>query len=96
MPPGFDRWNNMNQMPFDMEPLVFKSHQEFLDYVQHPDYEIVPERPGICWGYEIDEDISSERAKKEGPKVDISIYVESRDGRTPSQGPGDDGAPVTS
>jgi hypothetical protein len=90
-----DNFANSRLFIVKPEPLVFKTNKEFLAYIQHPDYELVEDRPGICWGYEIVEDLYSEKAIKDGPNIEINIFVEARDGRSPSQGPSDD-SPVTS
>ena len=70
-------------------PLHFKNYEEFEAYVRHPRYEIDINRPGLCLALEVKEDLDSEEAKKNGQSVEVNIYTETRDGKSPSNGGSD-------
>jgi hypothetical protein len=69
----------------DHEPLVFETLDEFYKYILDEKYELVDDKPGLCFAVEV-RDNSWDTSKTEPDTIEAHFHVDSRDGRSPSNG----------
>jgi len=51
------------------KPLEFRSEEEFNEYLNHPDYELVDDRPGVCFGIQINDNVGTPDEEENGPDI---------------------------
>lgn len=87
---GFDGFERlMEQIQYmrnfiDPDPVVFKTKEDFDQFVSQPDYERSDELPGMCFAILIDENISNPNTTAENQRINIEIIAEGQRGKTPA------------
>lgn len=57
-----------------------------MEYINHPDYEVAEDRPGMCLAIVVDENISDPKTLAKDQRVKIDMWVEAQRGRTRASG----------
>mmetsp|Transcript_8590 Transcript_8590/g.13299 ORF Transcript_8590/g.13299 Transcript_8590/m.13299 type:complete len:84 (+) Transcript_8590:700-951(+) len=64
------------------QPLEFRTEEQFLEYLNHPRYELDEDRPGVCFALQI-EDNTGDR-KREKTSIKVKYHTEMTFGRPPT------------
>ena len=64
----------------DAEPVKFVGSSEFEDYIHDPLYEVDPNKPGLCWTLDIDDNLDTYLESGAKPFIDVKYHAETRDG----------------
>jgi len=69
-------YNFRSYIGLDEEPLIFKGHDDLMDYILQDGYQKDKDKPGICFGVQVQENIGTEDAKTNGPYINVTMYFE--------------------